>query len=74
MAASITMGWAPGPAGILKQPEQHADQNLLVHSRHMAHTQAYATLSEVSGGFRHYCQLTWSFGTFWSFATSANAC
>lgn len=74
MAASIAVSLASVFAGILKQPEQYAGQNLQVHSRYMGHTEAYATLSEVSGGWFDYSLLIWSFGTSWSFATSANAC
>ncbi len=51
MAASIAVSLASVSAGILKQPEQYAGQNLQVHSRYMGHTEAYATLSEVSGGW-----------------------
>ena len=73
MTASIAVSWAFVSAGILKQPEQHAGQNLQVHSRYMAYTEAYATLSEVSGGSCHYCLLIWSSGTSWRFATSVTA-
>ena len=53
MAASNAVSLASVSAGILKQPEQHAGQNVQVHSRYTAQMEAYATLSEVSGGSCH---------------------
>ena len=55
MAASSVVSWTSVSAGILKQPEPYAGHNLQVHNYYLPQTEAYATLSDVTGRSYRCC-------------------
>ena len=77
MAASSAMSLTSVSAGILKQPDQYAGQNLQVHNHYLPQTEAFATLSDVTGRSCHCCAAAagniklWHR---WRFATDATVC
>ena len=76
MAASSAVSLASISAGVLKQPDQYAGQNLQVHNFHISQTEACATLGDVTGKVLSPCAAAVAMRLWhtWALATDANVC